>query len=175
MKNTFLFLLLILSTSLFAAKKSKSKMVVIEGFVTQTSDYCGGAAPSEEMLENLRKPVPLAEKVLYIRIGAKNKPTRSGQNPIYKKVVTDANGKFSVKLKSNVTYCFIEGWKAKPFKVPANTAYIVWDAACLYEKYVNADLVIKVSKSKNEVVKINYHQPCFFRPYCGTYSGPLPP
>jgi len=174
-KQIFLLLLVCFSTLVFAKKRTKSKMVLIQGVITQTSDYCGGAAPSEEMLENLKKPVPLAEKDIYIRIGPKNKPGRGGQNPIYKKVTTDENGKFSVMLKSDVTYSFIEDWKSKPFKVPANTKYVVWDAACLYERYINADYVLKVSKHSNGAVKINYHKPCFYRPYCGTYSGPLPP
>lgn len=164
-----------LSLPVLAAKRSKGKMVTIQGVVTQTRDYCGGAAPGPEMLENLSRPVPLPEKELYIRIGPRNKPSRSGQSPIYKKVITNAKGEFSVTLKSNTTYCFIEGWKAKPFKVPANTQFTVWDAACLYEKYIVADYVLKVNSGKNEIVKINFHQRCFFNPYCGTYSGPLPP
>jgi hypothetical protein len=176
MKIYFVALLsLLLSQPLLAAKKSKGKMVTIQGVVTQTRDYCGGAAPGPDQLENLSRPVPLPEKELYIRIGTRNKPSRSGQSPIYKKVITNAKGEFSVSLKSNTTYCFIEGWKAKPFKVPANTQFTVWDAACLYEKYIIADYVIKVKPGSNEVVKINFHQRCFFNPYCGTYSGPLPP
>lgn len=162
------------SLSLFAQKKQKGKMIRVYGTVTQTSDYCGGAAPSEEILKNLSTPSPLAEKEIYVRTGAKNKPSKSGQNPVYTKVTTDENGKFSVMLKSGSTYCFIEDWKAKPFKVPANTKHLVWDASCLYERYILADFVITVTKNNPEV-KINYHKPCFYSPYCGTYSGPLPP
>ncbi len=175
MKKIFLLIsLLVLTDTVHAVRKTKSKMVTIEGYVTQTSDYCGGAAPSEEILKNLATPSPLAEKEIYIRTGAKNKPSRSGQNAVYTRVTTDKNGKFYVKLKSGSTYCFIDGWKAKPFKVPANTKYIVWDAACLYERYINADYVLKVG-NHHQVVTINYHNPCFYHPYCGTYSGPLPP
>ncbi len=176
MKKIAAAILLLLTLALpLAAKKKKSGMVTIEGYVTQTADYCGGAAPSPEMLNKLGTPSPLSEKELFIRQSARNKPDRSGPAPIVAKVVTDAEGKFSIRLKSNTTYCFIEGWKTKPFKVPANTQFTKWDAACLYEKYCLADYVIRVKKTGNEPVNINFHQPCFYRPYCGTYSGPLPP
>lgn len=170
-KLLVLFLICLCCYTTYAAKKAKGKMVRVEGYVTQTADYCGGAQPSEEMLERLAKPNPLKGKEIVIKIGPKNKVS----SPVYTRVKTDEQGKFSVMLRVGVVYSFIEEWKAKPFKVPANTQFVVWDAACLYERYLVADFVLKVNKQQKEAVNINYHVPCFFHPYCGTYSGPLPP
>ncbi len=172
MKNFAVLLSFLLYTHLvFAQKKGGAKLVLIQGQITQTADYCGGAQPSEEMLEAMAKPRPLANKEIIIKIGPKNK----AGSPVFKKIVADNEGKFSIYLKMNVVYCFIEDWKAKPFKVPMNTEYVKWDAACLYERYLTADYVLKVQNKGNAPVKINFHTPCFFHPYCGTYSGPLPP
>jgi hypothetical protein len=173
--GTLCLLWLLAFMNVSATKKTKTKWVLVHGMVTQTADYCGGAMPSDEMLEQLKSPKPLADKELFIQIGVRNKPSRKGQNTFYKKVMTDKNGAFTVKLKSGLTYCFIEDWKAKPFKVPNNTPFVVWDAACLYEKYSNADYVLKLNQKSNQPIQINFHKPCFFSPYCGTYSGPLPP
>jgi hypothetical protein len=41
--------------------------------ITQTSSYCGGAAPPRELIEQLNTPVPLAGKVIYLRKGKTNK------------------------------------------------------------------------------------------------------
>lgn len=172
MKNTGILLLILLCTqSAFSAKKRAAKLVSIQGQITQTADYCGGAQPSEEMLAEMARPKPLPNKEIVIKIGPKNKVG----NAVYKKIVTDQNGKFIVRLQSNMVYCFIEDWKAKPFKVPQNTEFVTWDAACLYERYLLADYVLKVQNKENALVQINFHKPCFYNPYCGTYSGPLPP
>ncbi len=151
--------------------KTHRKNVTIKGHITRTSDYCGGAMPTEEMLAQLKSPRPDEGRIIYVRIGSVNKATAT----IIKKVVTDANGDFTVVLKSGVVYSFVEEWKGKPLKIPEDTEYTKWDARCFRERYAKSDFVLKVKPSKNALVTINYHTPCFYRPYCGDYSGPLPP
>jgi hypothetical protein len=46
---------------------------------------------------------------------------------------------------------------------------------CLREHYRSADLIFTVKTKGNQLIKINFHQPCFYKPYCGEYTGPLPP
>lgn len=172
MKNIlFLSFIIISFQSCFAAKKTKKHLVKIQGIITQTSDYCGGARPSDEMLEQLAKPKPMIGKEIFIKIGPKNK----AENSIYKKVITDSVGHFEIMLPTGAVYSFIEDWKSKPFITPKNTEYIKWDVACLYERYLTADYVLNVKSANNSMININFHKPCFFRPYCGSYSGPLPP
>lgn len=146
-------------------------MVTIKGHVTQTSEFCGGAMPSPEKLKVLSTPQALPQKTIYIKIGLANDPAKS----VINKVTTDENGNFSVSLKSGMTYCFIEEWKSVPLNIPQNTEFMKWDHKCYTERYHKADYVLKVKTSRNAVVNINYHQPCFFKAYCGEYNGPLPP
>lgn len=172
MKNFIL--LFIISISLACKVNSKSKNaeeVVINGQVTQTKDFCGGMRPTDELVNNLRTPKPFANKVIYIKIGDVN----TERGPVVQKFTTDENGKFSVKLKVGTTYCFVEDWKGEPFKAPKDTEFTIWDIPCLRKSYGTPDFVLKVEKTNNRLVQINYHHPCFYKPYCGTYSGPLPP
>ena len=56
--------------------------------------YCGGAAPSEELLNYLATERPSANSKFYIRKGNINKPGEE----IYKVIHTDANGFFTTEL-----------------------------------------------------------------------------
>ena len=166
-KNALLFCL-IFSTS-FCAQAQKS--VLIKGYVTHTEDYCNGAAPTPEILEELAAEKPASGKIIYVKIGSINKSTTK----LVKKIKTDASGRFELYLKPGLTYYFVEEWKAKVFKAPQNTNEITWDIQCLRKRYACPDFVLKVKASNNSEVHINYHKVCDFRPYCGSFSGPLPP
>ena len=155
-----------------ASAKKKSPTVWVHIQVTQTSDYCGGAAPSEEMLSRLKTPTPLKQKTIYIRAGS---PT-SAEIKTIQVAKSDSNGMIHVALKGGRVYHLVEEWKAKPFVEPKNTEYIQWDMTCLRKAYTTPDLIIDLRKSRIPVKRsVNYHKPCFFHPYCGNYSGPLPP
>lgn len=164
--NLILFLLLMSSLTINAQSK-----VSVKAYITSTEDYCGGARPSDEMLHELSTEKPLADKVVYIKMGTVNKST----NKTVKKVKTDANGRFEALLTPGVTYYFVEEWKAKVFVSPKNSREVVWDIACLRKRYATPDFILKVKSGKNPEVHINYHQNCSYKPYCGDYSGPLPP
>jgi hypothetical protein len=168
MNKFFVIILLLLSIhqNIFA-----QKMVLVKGYVTSTHDYCGGAAPSPEILKDLNTENPVSKKVLFIKIGTQNNP----KSPVYKKIITDEQGQFTVQLQVGQSYFFIEEWKVRPFSPPSNSTEITWDIQCLRERYLKPDFVLKVKKAKNDIVKINFHIPCSYAPYCGTYSGPLPP
>ena len=59
-------------------KKADSKIngsstkFLIKGKVTQTWSYCGGAAPTEEILEQCARPQPYNGKVFFLRKGKVN-------------------------------------------------------------------------------------------------------
>ena len=165
----FLLLCLVLLNPCCMLKAQTS--VWLKGYVTTTQNYCGGAAPSPELLADLATPKPLAHKVLYIKLGAQN----NSKSVVLKKVISDDSGRFVVQLRVGQTYCFIEDWKAQPFVLPQNTETVVWDIHCLRQRYAQADYVIRVKKKDNSTLAINYVIPCFYAPYCGTYTGPLPP
>ena len=127
--------------------------------------------PTEEMLALLKSPHPNEQKTIYIKMGSVNKASAA----IVKKVITDDQGNFTVVLKSGLVYSFVEEWKSKPLEIPRDTEFTKWDPQCFRERYAKADFVLRVKNSGNPMVIINYHTPCFYRPYCGEYNGPLPP
>jgi hypothetical protein len=167
MKKLFFFSFLFF----FVIALKAQSLVLVKGYVTSTEDYCDGARPSEELLEDLAKERPLANKILYVKVGVQNKHS----NRLVKKIKTNANGRFEIWLKPGLSYYFVEEWKAKAFTVPKNSKEISWDTSCLRKRYASPDYVLKPSKSNNVLVRINYHKPCYFNPYCGSFSGPLPP
>jgi hypothetical protein len=166
-----IFLITLGAIHLSAQKKYVSKNIVIKGRITQTSDYCGGAQPTEEKLAELRSKQPVEGKIIYIRQVNSSKKA----NPIIKKVMTDARGNFKVVLRSGFTYHFIEEWKHNPLEIPRDTEFVKWDENCFKTRYKTPDYILKVKSKGNSMVSINYHNPCFYRPYCGNYTGPLPP
>lgn len=170
MKYSLCLFFLLATFCLSAQRTSKGSLMTVKGKVTTTADYCGGAAPSEEMLDELRKPKPAVRKLIFVKYGVSN----DEKTRVVKRIMTDERGEFQVQLKKGFDYQFVEEWKAMPFKVPENTEWTTWDAACLKKRYQTPDAVLR-KKQRNQLVSINYHQPCFYRPYCGTYSGPLPP
>jgi hypothetical protein len=153
--------------------KAKSQMIQYQVEVTQTADYCGGAMPTEEILKSLQTPEPIPGKTIYIKTGRVNKQGKA----ILKQATTDNNGRFSIALKSGQSYVFVEDWKVKPFQVPDNTDMVTWDADCLKKRYEQGDYVLDLTKTpgKERIIRINYHQVCFYKPYCGNYTGPIPP
>lgn len=164
-------LLLVCTSQLIFAQRAKKRVqfVTVKGLVTQTSSWCGGMKPSEEVMKDKSTPKPLAGKTIYIKIGTEN----SEMKPVYKKVVTDENGAFSVKLKSGVTYIFLEDWKGEAFSVPKNTELVTHDADCYKKQYSRPDYSLFV-KGVNKRVIMNFHERCAHKPLCGTYHGKLP-
>ena len=66
----------------------------ISGNIYNNAIYCGGAAPSEELLNYLATERPSANSKFYIRKGNINKPGEE----IYKVIHTNANGFFTTEL-----------------------------------------------------------------------------
>lgn len=156
------------TTSLY----SQEKKVTIKGKLTQTSNYCGGAAPSDEMLMEYATPKPYAFKTLYVRKGDVN----DLKKPIVMKFRSDANGMFSFQLPAGV-YSIIQENQAEELdlkKIPTGH-YLVANEKCLKEWWAKPLYLLKVTEDKE--IEINFHHPCFVpgdMP-CLTYVGPYPP
>lgn len=171
--NRLIFILACLGITLVtqAQTKGRPQFVEIQGLVTQTADYCGGARPTEEILEELSKPKPLANHIIYVKLGWFNESAK----PVYRKIRCDQNGRFRIKLRVGASYSFLDEWKGTPFVAPANSEFVTWDIACLRDRYARPDYLLKVKKKNNPLVSIQLNKPCFYKPYCGQYSGPVPP
>lgn len=72
------------------------------GRVWGTSTYCGGAAPSPELLQQLATPVPLNGQQLVVRPGTWHDP----RQPVTTRVSTDAEGRFSFEAEPG-EYCLV--------------------------------------------------------------------
>ena len=142
----------------------------VSGRVVQTSEYCGGAAPTEEMLESLRKEKPFPHKELFIRAGTLNKYSR----PIVQKFTSDAEGSFKIALPPG-DYCVVDASKKDELKIPAtakgNPKEGESRAACLQKWYRACDKTLTVGKQNLKGVVIKFHHPC--NPPCST-GGPPP-
>ncbi len=147
--------------------------VTLSGVVTETREYCGGANPSDEILEALRRPQPVAHHKLYVRRGSKN----ALANPILLEFTTDADGKFRIELPEG-EYCLIEEGKKGALKIPdfteenrklAQTAplampYKLTSPNCLTDWWRACDKVLRVGKQPATGIQVEFHRGC--RPPC---------
>lgn len=149
------------------ARKTTGKRT-ISGKVVQTSDYCGGAAPTQEMIEFLKKEKPFPHKELFIRPGTLNR-----FRPILQKFVADAEGNFKIALPPG-DYCLVEESKKDEPKIPesakGNLEGAKSRAACFEEWYRTCDNVLKVGKQNLKGVLIKFHHQC--HPPCVTGLPP---
>lgn len=147
--------------------------VTLSGTVTETRQYCGGANPSEEILEALRQPRPLAHHKLYLRRGS----TNALANPVLLEISTDADGKFQIALPEG-EYCMIEVGKRDALKIPdfreenrklaqnspSAMPYKLTSPKCLSDWWQTCDKVLRVEKRSPTAIQIEFHRGC--RPPC---------
>ncbi len=142
----------------------------VSGKVVETSDYCGGAAPTEEVLAALRQEKPFPNKELFVRVGMVNETSR----PILQKFVSDAQGNFKISLLPG-DYCVVEGDKKDRLKMSESAKgsrkEAASQAACLEQWYRTCDKALKVGKQNLRGVAIKFHRAC--NPPCAT-PGPPP-
>jgi hypothetical protein len=145
----------------------------VTGQVLHTRAYCGGAAPSEEMMERYRTPLPLPGLTLYLRSGRTNITTRA----ILDSTTTDAEGRFTFNLPAG-EYCIITKARIKP-PSPADYDRSMYEIVddCVEELIVVCDATFSVADQDVEGLGLQLHKECFkedFNP-CVRYIGPMPP
>lgn len=69
--------------------------------VSQTSDYCGGAPPPEELLERLKTPKPFVNQTLYLF----DNQQRSGEAILVK---TNGSGQFTFEAEEGIYYVYLK-------------------------------------------------------------------
>ena len=151
----------------------------ISGKVVQTSTYCGGAAPTEEILESLRKEKPFPNKALVVRAGSANHL----KSPVLREFTADAEGNFKVSLPPG-EYCILDAAKkdklstsdhakdaAKVLGPPSPTEPDRVDENCLRAWWQSCDITVKLGKRSLRNILIKFHQGCY--PPCVT-GYPIP-
>jgi PBP1b-binding outer membrane lipoprotein LpoB len=78
------------------------KRFVVTGHVVVTSPYCGGAAPTQEMIDKAKTAQPMANQGFLIRNGS----TNALGTALVTRTRTDAKGDFKLDLAPG-TYCMV--------------------------------------------------------------------
>lgn len=149
--------------------KVTSKTFKVSGRLMQTAAYCGGAAPSEEILAELAKPKPLGSFQMHVRPGKTN--DRAAK--LFRGAITDAAGRFEFELPAG-EWCIITHLKAQPGMVMATENTIV-DEKCIEKWGATCDAAIVVVDQDIVLEDIVLYKACFveFQP-CTQWTGPLP-
>jgi hypothetical protein len=145
----------------------------VSGYLMATSSYCGGAAPSQEILNAYYTPHGWQGQTLIVRRGAVNQPGK----PLVQRAVTDAEGKFVFHLPAG-QYCIALSEKELPRRAAFyNIVNQPVDKACDDRWLQTCELTFEVVDKGIDSLKISIHQACFVSSHspCVHYSGPLPP
>ena len=176
MKNILVIFALALCINGFSQKTGglKPVRVTVNGKLMQTSSYCGGAQPSAEMLAEVQKPVPYANKVFYVRKGKVN----STKAEVITSFTTDANGEFSFVITPG-TYSIIQEKQLKSLKssdLKSNGDQVV-DAKCMKTWWTKPFYLLEVKTENVTIPDWSIHHPCFVKGDipCISYNGPMPP
>ena len=145
----------------------------LSGQILIVETYCGGAAPSRELLEEIRRPKPCLEKYFFLKKGDAN----SAKNPVIDVINVDSAGRFSFQLKQG-SYCIIQDFQTKPiqlenYKTGNNFEYQGDD--CMRKYWADCYQTIELKENINDLI-ITVYKKCFGNGNpCMIYTGPMPP
>lgn len=170
-RRNLIFFLWIVCASI-TAQTTKKTLITISGKITQTSSYCGGAAPSPEMLEEYETPKPYIGKTLYVRKGNRN----NLKEKIILSFKADAKGNFSFQLEPGI-YSIIVEEQVKTLTIKQTNPGVQADTACLKKWWVKPYHLLNVKENNITGLNFNFHHPCFITSDipCFQYNGPMPP
>lgn len=173
------FMVILLSGCVSGRKKnpSRNELFKVEVMITQTTSYCGGARPSEEILQDLNTLRPAPGLKFFIGKGDSN----NGSDFVTSSI-TDESGKAVVELSEGNYYLVFED-KTEANKKTLLTSYrtetrdySAIDVSCLEAWFVAPEATFDVQKNKVRPVVLNHHIPCSWSAVpCVEYRGPLPP
>lgn len=160
-------------------KKAKRKPApvlqtfALTGKILIVESYCGGAAPSRDLLETIRKPKPCLEKHFFLKKGDAN----SAKNPVIDVINVDSTGSFSMQLKQG-TYCILQDFQTKPLQLEnykTGNNYDYQGDDCMRKYWADCYQTIELKENINDFI-ITVYKKCFGdgNP-CMIYTGPMPP
>lgn len=153
----------------------KPVRVTVKGKLMQTSKYCGGAKPSEEILKDAATPKPYEGKVFYVRVGKKN----STKAEVITSFTTDANGEFSFQITPG-TYSIIQEKQLNALTsadLRSSDPNTKVDSKCMKNWWVKPFHLLVVKTENITIPDWTIHHPCFVSGDipCIKYVGPMPP
>lgn len=157
------------SSSITANQKAKN-LFLVTGSMMQTISYCGGAQPSQQVLDSCNKPRGIPYGKFFLKSGNTNLKGAS----IIQTINTDINGNFAIYLPTG-NYCLVEEWKSKPFKLPLNDAKQTIDSTCFLNLYNTCDFKLAIPKKSIHHLIFIFHRNCYYNQPCTSYHGALRP
>lgn len=148
------------------------KKFTVSGRFMLKSPYCGGAAPTPDMVKAAQTPQSLASQGFLIRKGT----TNAVGSAIETRVTTDASGAFSVQLAPG-TYCMVlnekEGRRGPDF---LNNANYEIDKKCDDKWLGTCELSFTVTDKNISGLHATLERKCFINSMspCINWGGPLP-
>jgi hypothetical protein len=133
---------------------SKSQTKLVKLTFEETRTYCGGAAPTQEILESLKQKKPFAYKMLYVY--SKGKCIDS--------LKTDSSGIVNKKMKLGKYDLFLP-WKH--FKTAPVGTLSEYNLDCMKKEWLIADGILNVSAKNVEFTNKQIgHEICFYQYNC---------
>ena len=153
--------------------KTTRQSYLISGQVTQTSSYCGGARPSQEMLDQIATPVAYPNKKFYIRKGK----TNSLNNNFLKSFTTDKDGNFTIRLRKGIYSIILEEQLKEINSADYTSTNQQVDTSCIKEWWSKPYSILEVKNKNITQLNFNFHHRCFVTNDipCLNYVGPMPP
>lgn len=160
-----------------SSTKLPSGLIQLRGRITVSGNYCGGAAPTREMMEEARKPRPKADMRVIVN------PTGPYKTDIDGEVwnsTSDAEGYWELKVYPG-EYCLKIGEKAanNPVIPPSQPGWVAVDAECYAKWLQTCDRTFRVDEEGNVDANLDIHlyERCFISGFdpCSQYMGPKPP
>jgi hypothetical protein len=150
-----------------------AKHFTVSGRFLVKSPYCGGAAPTPDMVTASQTPQPFAGQGFIIRKGT----TNGVGSAIETRVTTDNNGAFSVSLTAG-TYCMVLNEKENR-RTPEflKTAYYEIDKKCDDKWLGTCELSFTVADKNVSGLRVTLERKCQIASLspCIQWGGPLPP
>jgi hypothetical protein len=147
-------------------------VVTVSGTVYRTADYCGGAAPSQDLLNELATPKPFPGMAVHVRKGNTNQVG----TPVHTSATTDEQGRFTFILPPG-TWCLVLDEKGPDAPRDISDEHVQVDDDCYTQWLTRCDEVVEVKSGSTYDLKIVFHQRCHLSTLsnCATWVGPLPP
>lgn len=161
------------------AKREQEALYEVTIHVTQTSSYCGGAPPSDQMLEDLRTPGPLPNKKIYIRRGK----FKDIDRPVIQELSSNQNGVVQTQLPAGEYSIVFSDKKDRSIfnelveKYGDRTEqYEAINEECLKKHFKRPALTFTIGTKTASEIEVNDHKKCPRNSVpCAGYTGSVPP
>ena len=154
--------------------EEKKLTQTISGTITTSGSYCGGVAPSKEILQKAQAKRPIGGFMVYVKKGTKNNLLSC----IVDSTRTDSNGNYSFDLKPG-KYVLLqkEQLNENVYKTYEASKLLQADVDCMKLWWEKGMFTITVENENIDGLNFHFQKRCFV-PLgipCLRYSGPYPP